>query len=63
VNSPGSPDLIGSLISVKATGGGQTSPPGVDSDLPMSVFPSPVLLVEAQIGGSKAEVISATAAP
>ena len=29
----------------------------------MSIFPSPVLPVEAQIGGSKAEVISATAAP
>jgi len=35
----------------------------VDGDLPMSIFPSPVLPVEAQIGGSKTEVISATAAP
>jgi len=42
---------------VYATGGGQTSPAGVDGDVPASVFPSPVLPVQAQIGGVKAVCI------
>lgn len=61
-NSPENPASQGSVVSVFATGGGQTDPPGENgklSDAPLSLL-SPVSV---QIGGLEAAVLYAGAAP
>jgi uncharacterized protein (TIGR03437 family) len=59
VNSPGNPAAVGSLVSVYATGEGQTNPSGVDGKLDGSPAPQPVQTVTATIGGVNAPVKSA----
>jgi uncharacterized protein (TIGR03437 family) len=63
VNSPLNPADRGSVISVFATGGGQTDPPGMDGQVAHSTLPSPLLPVSVRIGGLDAEVLYAGAAP
>jgi uncharacterized protein (TIGR03437 family) len=53
----------GSVISIYATGEGQTDPPGVDGQPAFNALPKPTLPVTAQIGGIPAEVLYAGAAP
>ena len=62
LNSPSNPAAQGSIVFFYATGGGQTSPPGVDgrvTDLPL---PTPLLPVSVDIGDSAAELIYGGAA-
>jgi uncharacterized protein (TIGR03437 family) len=63
VNSPGSPASIGSEIYVYVTGVGQTDPPGADGVLTTGVVVISPRNMEANIGGVKADIPSATAAP
>ena len=63
VNSSSNPARKGSVIVVFATGGGQTTPPGVDGQLANRTQPKPVAPVSAQIGGLDARVLYAGAAP
>lgn len=53
----------GSIISIYATGAGQTDPPGVDGSLAGNVLPVPILPVKVQIGGENADLFYAGAAP
>src|SRR5262249_16769349 len=54
----------GSVISIFATGEGQTDPAGVDGELARgSTLPKPKGRVEVSIGGKPAEVLYAGAAP
>jgi uncharacterized protein (TIGR03437 family) len=63
-NGPANPAAAGSIVSVFATGEGQTVPPGVDGSI---VLPPglrrPVLPVTLLIGGFDAEVLYAGSAP
>lgn len=64
VNSSRSPAAKGSVIAIYATGEGQTDPGGVDGQLARGPsYPKPTLPVEVTIGGKRAEVIYAGAAP
>ena len=63
VNSPKNPASNGSVVTVYATGEGQTNPPGVDGMLDESPAPQPVQLVTATIGGVNATVLYAGGAP
>ncbi len=63
LNSPLDPAPRGSIVVLYATGGGQTSPPGVDGAVPASELPKPLLPVYVTIGGGAAEVLYAGAAP
>lgn len=66
VNGPGNPAARGSIIQIFATGGGQTSPAGVDGRLAMPEFgplPRQTLPVAVTIGGLEAVVHYAGAAP
>jgi len=63
VNSPANPATKGSIISIFATGAGQTNPPGVDGQVTGTVLPMPLLPVSVQIGGLGANVLYAGAAP
>jgi len=60
VNSAANPAKVGASISFYATGGGQTSPAGVDGQLGSSADPKPILPVTVTIGGLPATVQSAT---
>ena len=51
VNTPANPAARGSYVSLYGTGEGQTSPPGVDGRIALSVYPKPVLPVKVSIGG------------
>lgn len=70
-NQDGSPNSAkngaepGSVVSVFATGEGQTDPPGVDGVINASALPlpKPLLAVTAEINGEAAEVTYAGAAP
>jgi trimeric autotransporter adhesin len=55
VNSSANPAARGSLVTVLATGEGQTNPPGVDGQVPAM----PIAPVSVQIGGNDAPVMSA----
>jgi uncharacterized protein (TIGR03437 family) len=59
VNSANNPAAVGSLVSVFATGEGQTKPGGVDGVLDGSPAPQPAQVVTATIGGVNATVKSA----
>jgi uncharacterized protein (TIGR03437 family) len=65
VNGPQAPAARTSIVSVYATGFGQTNPPGVDGSVtnPFATIPRPVLPVSATIGGKTATVLFAGAAP
>jgi uncharacterized protein (TIGR03437 family) len=63
LNSPAHPAAIGSVITLFATGEGQTNPAGVDGKLAGDPLPSPLLAVTVTIGGQKADVQYAGGAP
>ena len=63
VNSPTSPAARGSVISIYATGEGQTSPAGVTGSVAQSNARTPLLPVTATIGGIGATVQYAGSAP
>lgn len=58
-NSPENPAKIGSVVTLYATGEGQTSPPGIDGKLGAEPLPVPVLPVSVVIGDQEAELVSA----
>lgn len=64
-NSAQNPAAVGSVISIFATGEGQTDPAGVDGVINAQTLPlpKPVLPVSVQINGQTAEVLYAGAAP
>ncbi len=63
VNSPSNPAVKGTVISIFASGAGQTNPPGVDGQVAGTELPQPLLPVTVQIGGLNAKVSYAGAAP
>jgi uncharacterized protein (TIGR03437 family) len=63
INSPTNPASPGSIVILYATGGGQTNPAGVDGSLAAAPYPTPIEPVSLTIGGSKAAVAYAGAAP
>ena len=63
LNSEAKPAARGEYIVLYATGEGQTDPPGADGKLAREVWPTPLLAVEASIGGQSAQVAYAGAAP
>ncbi len=63
INSASSPAKVGSIISLFATGGGQTSPASVDGSLAAVPLPQPILPVTATVGGQPATVQYAGGAP
>ena len=63
VNSPSNPAAKGSVISIFATGAGQTNPPGVDGQVAGTVLATPRLPVNVQIGGLDSKVQYAGVAP
>jgi uncharacterized protein (TIGR03437 family) len=64
INSPSLPAVPGSVVTLWATGAGQTSPAGIDGAVVSSGdLPRPILGVQAQIGGQPAEVLYAGGAP
>jgi uncharacterized protein (TIGR03437 family) len=64
VNGSQTPSARGSVVSIYATGEGQTNPGGVDGQLATgATLPRPKLPVSVLIGGKPAEVLYAGAAP
>ena len=63
VNSPSNPAALGSVVSVFATGAGQTDPAGIDGQVAGAILSSPLLPVFVQIGGLDGQVLYAGAAP
>lgn len=63
LNSPSNPTLQGSIVTLFATGAGQTDPPGVDGLVAAGTLPKPLLPISVQIGGVDAKVLYAGAAP
>ncbi|HTM48203.1 MAG TPA: hypothetical protein VL285_05970, partial [Bryobacteraceae bacterium] len=63
LNGAGNPADPGSVITVFATGEGQTFPAGIDGMRATLPYPQPLLPVGLAVGGRAAEVLSATAAP
>jgi uncharacterized protein (TIGR03437 family) len=63
VNSPDNAADRGSIISLYATGEGQTDPAGDDGKIAVEPLPKPVLPVTVRIGGQVAEILYAGAAP
>ena len=64
LNSPSNPAARGSIVSVYATGEGQTNPPGVDGKPDGSPAPVPAAQpVTAMVGGLPANVVYAGGAP
>ena len=62
-NSADNPATRGSVISLFATGAGQTDPPGVDGRVSMDMLAKPLLPVSVRIGGLDATVLNAASAP
>jgi uncharacterized protein (TIGR03437 family) len=62
-NGPTSPAKAGSIISLYATGEGQTSPSGIDGKPAAAPLPAPVLPVFATVSGQPAVVTYAGGAP
>jgi len=62
-NSPARPAAIGNIITLFATGEGQTTPAGIDGKLASDLPPSPLLPVTLTIGGHQAAVLYAGGAP
>ncbi len=63
LNSASKPARRGSMVTLFATGEGQTSPPGVDGKVAAGPMPRPVLRVSVLIGGQEAPVYDAGCAP
>jgi hypothetical protein len=63
VNSRTNPAHVGDIVSLFATGAGQTSPDGVDGLIPTDSFPIPLLPITVEVGGLPAKVLYAGAAP
>src|SRR5579885_3538425 len=63
VNTPVNPAARGSVISLFATGAGQTNPAGVDAQVAGATLPTPVLPVSVDVAGLDAQVLYAGAAP
>jgi uncharacterized protein (TIGR03437 family) len=63
INSPSNPAQRGSILSLYATGEGQTAPQGVDGKLADAPLPKPLLPVLVTIGGISTEVLYAGGAP
>ena len=63
VNSSAAPAEKGSVVSIFATGEGQTTPAGIDGLLATRTYPAPLNQVHVFIAGSPAEVQYAGAAP
>lgn len=63
LNSPDNPAPAGSLISVYATGAGQTDPPGQTGLAPITPPARPILPMRLLIGNRDAQVLNAGAAP
>jgi uncharacterized protein (TIGR03437 family) len=63
INNPANPAAAGSVVSIYATGEGQTSPPGVDGELVSALdLRHPHLPVRVSIGGHDADVLYAGSA-
>ena len=62
-NAPSAPAPQQSLVTLYATGLGETSPPGVDGQIAGNPLPVPVLPVTATVGGQPATVLAASAMP
>jgi uncharacterized protein (TIGR03437 family) len=63
VNSQANPAAKGSVVSIYATGAGQTNPPGVDGQVTGTLLSTPLLPVSVKIAGLDAKVSYAGAAP
>lgn len=64
INSNSNPAVAGSVVSLYATGAGQTNPGGIDGQtIGSDVLPVPLLPVTVQIGGIDAPVLYAGGAP
>jgi uncharacterized protein (TIGR03437 family) len=63
LNSPMNPAPRGSIISLFATGTGQTDPPGIDGKPASPPLPAPVLPVRVEIAGANADILYAGSAP
>ncbi len=63
VNSTTNPAAPGTIVSIFATGEGQTNPAGVDGFIAQGPVAMPVLPVTVQIAGQNAQVLYAGAAP
>jgi uncharacterized protein (TIGR03437 family) len=63
VNTAATPTKIGDIISLYATGEGQTTPAGVDGKPASVPYPQPNLTVTATVGGQNAQVKYAGGAP
>ena len=65
MNSASNGAVPGSVVSIFATGEGQTNPPGIDGSInaPTLPVPAPLLPVTAQIAGQPAQVTYYGAAP
>ncbi|MFB3777782.1 MAG: hypothetical protein ACE141_09225 [Bryobacteraceae bacterium] len=63
LNASSNPARRGSIITLFATGEGQTSPPGVDGKVITDQPPKPLLPVSVQIGEQEAQVLEAGCAP
>ena len=63
LNSPSSPAGAGSVVVLRATGGGQTDPAGIDGSLATAPYPAPKSVVMVTIDGVQAELLYAGAAP
>jgi uncharacterized protein (TIGR03437 family) len=63
VNSPANPAPRGSIVSIFATGAGETDPVSLDGVLAWGILPAPKLPVAVRIGGAAAEILYAGAAP
>jgi uncharacterized protein (TIGR03437 family) len=63
VNSPANPARIGSVVSIFATGEGQTSPAGIDGKPGSDPVPHPILPVSVTIGGQTVTPSYAGGAP
>jgi uncharacterized protein (TIGR03437 family) len=63
VNGPGRPAEKGSIVILYATGGGQTSPSGVDGKVLGADLPALIAPVSVRMGGVEADVLYAGPAP
>jgi hypothetical protein len=62
-NSASNPAARGSIVTLFATGAGQTAPAGVDGQVSSGALARPLLPVRVEIGGQDATVVDAAAAP
>ena len=63
LNSPVNPAQSGSIVSLFATGAGQTAPPGIDGLITAGILFKPLLPISVSIGGASAGILYAGAAP